>query len=1029
MSVQKNIVIWDDDHSVTAGWDHINGAVDGLTLKGFPSEVVMTDYMEKGEQYLVDPKNGVGVRWYCIDPTALANHGGDIGNYIRSLGQNGVWASQVWVGTQIDHDGNTTFWRSQFANKNWVSLDNMNFGAAGTAVQRYVWGSDGKLRWSDDSEVPNGETGTACTGDDRLYFGFAARHEVDKNPGDKSRVTIQAVAANDPEHTQGTPTVVEGSSITFDIKLGSPPVNSEAVSFTSPYAGASFSPSSITFTNDNYDTRQTVTLSIANNDLEEGTSTNSTVVWAAYGITGTFAYIITDNDTAAIILSKTTTSVSEAGTTDTFTVVLTTDPATDVDISVISADTGEATVSTSELAFTTDNWNTPQTVTVAGVNDGAVDGNITHNITLSVIDAQSDNTYDPVSDVVVQNTTADNESAGFTVTQSGGSTLVAESGSTDTFTVVLTSQPAHDVVIFVTSGDIGEATVDKSTLTFTNSDWNSAQTVTVTGINDDLDDGNVSVTVTLGTADDDDCCDSWDGLANQTVSAVNADNDTAGFTIVHINAEGVSDGATVVTEGATTDRFTLVLNAQPASDVVLSVSSSDTGEVTTGSNTVTFTNSNWNTAQNVTLTGVDDDVDDGNVNTTMTIAVVDGSSSNEFDNVADQTFTVANTDNDAAAFTVTPSATTVTEGSTVTVTVVLETSPNTNVMIDISSGDTSELTISSVTVTFTAGNWSVTQTITLTAVDDTDQDGTQNVTLTTAVNDPASDPAYDPLANQTVEFAVADNDIVVDDDPDYDSDGIYNWLEAPGCALLPDCDFDGVLDPDELDGCVTDPDCDDDLISDGAEIYACQLTPDCDMDGVNDVDERTSACIQDPSCRLEDLDRDGDGILDKDELPQCVLNPDCDGDGVGDKGELLACLLTPDCDMDGVGDALEQAACIQDPLCGQALIDTDGDGLTDSFEYSIANRCVTDTDCDDDGVADGLEVLACILHPDCDFDGVADGLEVPACMLLADCDGDGAGDKYEANKECVQDPECVPLGMSTEEHEVGLMTDFGGLLR
>jgi hypothetical protein len=80
-------------------------------------------------------------------------------------------------------------------------------------------------------------------------------------------------------------------------------------------------------------------------------------------------------------------------------------------------------------------------------------------------------------------------------------------------------------------------------------------------------------------------------------------------------------------------------------------------------------------------------------------------------------------------------------------------------------------------------------------------------------------------------------------------------------------------------------------------------------------------------------------------------------------------------------------------------------------------------------VADGLEVLACILHPDCDFDGVADGLEVPACILKADCDGDGAGDKYEANKECVQDPECVPLGMSTEEHEVGLMTDFGGLLR
>ena len=62
---------------------------------------------------------------------------------------------------------------------------------------------------------------------------------------------------------------------------------------------------------------------------------------------------------------------------------------------------------------------------------------------------------------------------------------------------------------------------------------------------------------------------------------------------------------------------------------------------------------------------------------------------------------------------------------------------------------------------------------------------------------------------------------------------------------------------------------------------------------------------------------------------------------------------------------------------------------------------------------------------DCDDDGVPDGLEVLACILLADCDGDGAEDKYEANKECVQNPECVPAGMSTEEHEAGLMTDFG----
>ena len=996
MSVQKNVVIWDDDHNVTNGWDHINGAVDGLTLKGFPAEVVYLDYMQPGEQYIIDPKNGVGVRWYCIDPTALANHGGDIGNYIRSLGQAGVWASQLWIGSQVDHDGNTTFWRSQFGNKNWVGLSDMDFGASGGAEQRYVWGSDGKLRWSDDSEVPNGETGTACTGDDRLYFGFAARHEIDKDVGDESRVSVRAVGSNDPEHTQGTPTIPEGSSTTFDVKLGAPPVTSETVSFSSPYAGASFSPSSITFTNDNYNTAQTVTLSIADNDLEEGNTFGSTVVWSVYGTTGTFAYNITDNDTAAIVLSKTTTSVSEAGTTDSFTVVLTTDPATDVDISVTSADTGEATVSAAELVFTTNNWNTPQTVTVTGVNDGAVDGDITHNITLAVIDGQSDDTYDPVANVIVQNTTADNDSAGFTVTQSGGSTGVAETGSTDTFTVSLTAQPATDVVLSVTSGDTGEATVSTAQLTFTNGNWNNTQTVTVTGINDDLDDGNISVTITLAVVDAD-SHDSYDNVANQTVSAVNTDNDTAGFTIAQ------SGGATTVTEGGGADDFTLVLNAQPASDVVLSVVSSDTGEVTTGSATVTFTNGNWDTPQTVTLTGVNDDIDDGNVNSTITIAVVDASSSNEFDNIADQSFTVANTDDDDAAFTVTPSATTVTEGASVTVSVVLQTAPTTNVMIDISTSDATELSLATFTVTFTAANWSTTQQITLTAVDDTDTDGTSTVNVTTAVNDPASDNTYDPLENQIVEFSVADNDQVVDVDPDFDSDGIFNWLEQPGCVMLYDCDFDGLSDPQELAQCMKNPDCDGDSIKDGAELWACVIMADCDGDGVKDVDERGAACIQDPKCTLAALDTDGDGVNDKDELAQCVNNPDCDGDGVGDASELIACILMSDCDGDGVGDASERSGCVQSPLCGKSRSDLDRDGLYDSLEYSIHGKCVN--------------------NPDCDGDGVPDGSEIIACILMADCDGDGVNDKYETSKACIQDPTCVPAGLSKQARELGQLID------
>ncbi|MFL3016317.1 MAG: hypothetical protein ACJZ2F_02115 [Acidimicrobiales bacterium] len=66
---------------------------------------------------------------------------------------------------------------------------------------------------------------------------------------------------------------------------------------------------------------------------------------------------------------------------------------------------------------------------------------------LAVVDASSDNDFDPVADQTVSATTTDNDVAGFTIVQSGGSTAVAETGTTDTFTVVLNAQPASNVCL------------------------------------------------------------------------------------------------------------------------------------------------------------------------------------------------------------------------------------------------------------------------------------------------------------------------------------------------------------------------------------------------------------------------------------------------------------------------------------------------------------------------------------------------------------------------------------------------------
>ena len=312
-------------------------------------------------------------------------------------------------------------------------------------------------------------------------------------------------------------------------------------------------------------------------------------------------------------------------------------------IQVSSADTGEATVDGSTLTFAPGNWSTPQVVTVTGVDDDLVDGEQTTLITLSIDDANSDDSFDPLADQTVSVTTTDDDAAGFTVLETGGSTSVSESGTTDTFTVVLTAEPAPNVVIQVSSADTGEATVDQATLTFAPGNWSTPQVVTVTGVDDDLVDGDQTTLITL-SIDDANSDDSFDPLADQTVSATTTDDDAAGFTVLE------TAGSTSVSESGTTDTFTVVLTAEPASNVVIQVSSADTGEATVDQATLIFTPGNWNTPQVATVTGVDDDLVDGDQTTAITLSIDDANSDDTFDPLADQTVSTTTTDDDAAGF-------------------------------------------------------------------------------------------------------------------------------------------------------------------------------------------------------------------------------------------------------------------------------------------------------------------------------------------------------------------------------------------
>ncbi len=307
---------------------------------------------------------------------------------------------------------------------------------------------------------------------------------------------------------------------------------------------------------------------------------------------------------------------SESGQQATFTVVLDTRPTSDVAMSLTSSDTTEGTVSPSSLTFTSDNWNVAQTVTVTGVDDTEVDGPIAYSIILGAT-VSTDPDYNGITPPSVSLVNADDESGGFVVNPTTSLTTT-EAGGQATFTVRLTTAPTADVTINLSSSDTTEGTISPGSLTFNSSNWNQDQTVTVTGVDDLVADGNVPYTIVTAPATSSDA--NYNGLNPPDVSVVNLDNDTAGLDVV------ADPGGFQVIEG-NTNTYTIALHSQPMANVTVSISSSDTAQGgTTSPANLTFTPGNWNIAQAVSFVGANDLVSDGNTTWRLTNSVASSDS-------------------------------------------------------------------------------------------------------------------------------------------------------------------------------------------------------------------------------------------------------------------------------------------------------------------------------------------------------------------------------------------------------------------
>ena len=293
------------------------------------------------------------------------------------------------------------------------------------------------------------------------------------------------------------------------------------------------------------------------------------------------------------------------------------------------------------------------------------------------------------------------------------------------------------------------------------------------------------------------------------------------------------------------------------------------------------------------------------------------------------------------------------------------------------------------------------------------------------------DIVFDVAAKTTDNFAPQLNDYL-HDHVDSDDGTVDGYIEVP---LTFQTTSSGRVDISNLKVDLyvprTDPvdsDSDDDDLNDGEEQIDLCTDPtvkDTDSDGIDDGDEKEYWESNDDGLFLDfdddgwsnnllDIDADGDGLIDGDEINIHNSLPgdeDSDIDGLLDGDEVAhgTEINCADPDIDGLLDGDEVNIYFTDP----SVSDSDADGLDDGLErdywmslslpeidspalYNYDKDGILsnlmDSDADGDGLNDGdeLSVYGTIPYlPDSDDDGLADGVEIGLGLQAMDPDSDG----------------------------------------
>ena len=539
--------------------------------------------------------------------------------------------------------------------------------------------------------------------------------------------------------TPASLTIPEGGGLAYRVMLTSRPSHDVTVTVThSGDQDIGIDDQELTFTDSDWETAQTVTVSAAQDD-----DARDDVATLSHSVASTDAdyngigvsevdVTVTDDEMTGVSIAPAELTIAEGGS-DSYEVVLTSKPSHDVTVTISRSGDTDIDRDPDRLTFSSSNWNTAQTVTVSTAQDG--DG-IDDAATLSHTVTSTDADYNGIGVSEVDVTVTDNEAAGVSI---GPAQLTIAEGGSDSYEVVLTSQPSHDVTVTISRSGDGDVSIDDQELTFTASDWETAQVVTVSAAqDDDARDDTATLSHSVASTDED-----YNGIGVSEVEVTATDDETAGVSIL-------PEELTIAEGGS--DSYRVVLTSQPAHDVTVTVIHSGDPEIGIDNRKLTFTDSDWETAQAVTVSAAqDDDARDDTATLSHTVASTD----TDYNGITVSEVEVTVTDDEIAGLSIRPTELTIAEGGSETYQVVLTSQPTDDVIVTISRSGDGGISIDDQELTFTDSDWKTARVVRASAAHDDDaRDDAATFSHTVS----STDADYNGIAVSEVDVTVTDDE-------------------------------------------------------------------------------------------------------------------------------------------------------------------------------------------------------------------------------------------------------------------------------